>query len=60
MMKKAIIPVCFTTLVLIVSKVANPTVGIAGLVIAGLIGLGIGMTINEVVFRNKEKSNKEK
>lgn len=53
-MKKAILPIVGAIVMIIVAKTANPIVEAGGILIAGLLGLGIGVVLNNIIFREKK------
>lgn len=53
-MKKTILPIVGILAMIIVAKTANPIVEIGGLILAGALGLGIGVALNSLVFREKK------
>ena len=58
-MKKVIFPIiCAVLLPLVFLLKVNPDMEVAGIIIAAIIGLGIGSGINAIVFRKKKVDTK--
>lgn len=58
-MKQAALPIVFAIIMIVIAKLANPIVEVGGIFIAGLIGAGIGVALNSVVFREKKSAEKQ-
>lgn len=54
-MKKLILPVLFAIILTVVFKQINPAMELVGIAVSGLIGLGIGIGVNNVIFKDKPK-----
>lgn len=60
-MKKAILPVVFAVLLVILMKFSvNPQIEITGLVFVAAIGLLVGSLINKIIFKNSEAESNHK
>lgn len=57
-MKRAILPIGLAIILVIVAKLVNQEIEVAGIIIAAAFGLGIGAALNSFIF--KEKKSEEK
>lgn len=53
-MKRFALPIVGIIGMIVLAKTANPIVEIGGLILAGALGLGIGVALNSLVFRDKK------
>lgn len=58
-MKRAILPVGLVILLNVIIMMINPDVEVVGNLLAGLIGLGIGVALNNLIFKTKKNIEKE-
>lgn len=56
-MKRYAFPIAGAAAMVVLAKTANPIVEIGGIILAAAIGLGIGITLNSIVFRKKKSAN---
>ncbi len=54
-MKKYIVPIVVTVLLLGTFKTVNPSLNAVGALLAILLGFGIGFAINSIIFKVKKK-----
>lgn len=53
-MKRYAFPIAGVLAMVVFTKTVNPIVEIGGIILAGAIGLGIGVALNSIVFREKK------
>ncbi|MEL7571040.1 MAG: hypothetical protein AAGU14_10860 [Eubacteriaceae bacterium] len=58
-MKQAILPIGIAILMVVFTRNVNPIVEIGGIIMAALIGLGIGVALNSLVMKIIKSSKKE-
>jgi disulfide bond formation protein DsbB len=57
-MKRYAFPIAGVVAMVVLAKTVNPIVEIGGIILAGAIGLGIGIALNSIVFREKKSASK--
>lgn len=58
-MKRAILPVGLAILLNVIIIIVNPNVELVGNFLAGFVGLGIGVALNNFIFKSKKSIEKE-
>lgn len=56
-LKKAISPIICTVLLIFVSRLNNPKIEVAGMLLLLFMGVAIGVVINNFIFREKKADN---
>ena len=55
-MKNYILPIAGAIAMVIIARTANPIVEIGGMILAGAIGLGIGVVLNSLILKIKKNT----
>jgi len=58
-MKRAMLPVGLAILFNIIIMIVNPDVELVGNFLAGFVGLGIGVALNNLIFKSNKSTEKE-
>jgi len=58
-MKRAILPVGLAILLNIIIMIVNPDVEMVGNFLAAFVGFGIGVALNNLIFKTKKSIEKE-
>lgn len=58
-MKRAILPVGLAIVLNIIIMIVNPDVELVGNLLAGFVGVGIGVALNNLIFKTKKNIKKE-
>jgi len=59
-MKKMIIPVGLSVLLVVVFNQINPGTNAVGILLAVLMGAGIGAAVNSLIFKEKKQEQEQK
>lgn len=58
-MKRAILPIGLAILLNVIVIIINPNIELAGNFMTGFVGLGIGVALNNLIFKSKKSIEKE-